>query len=137
VQPGEGALADHAALELGQGGEEVEHQLAAGGGGVDRLGQRAQTDAARTEVLDGLDQLLERAGEAVELPDHERVARAHAGEGGLERRAVALRAGGLLLEHPAAAGAVQRVELRGEVLLLGRDPRVADQHASSEKPCSA
>ena len=37
----------------------MEHQLAAGGGGVDRLGQRAQADAALTELLD---QLLERAG---------------------------------------------------------------------------
>ena len=34
------------------------------------------------ELLDGLDQLLERAGQAVELPDHQRVALAHV----LERR---------------------------------------------------
>ena len=51
-QPGQGALADHPALELGQGGEQVEHQLAAGGGGVDGLGQRAQADAARADFLD-------------------------------------------------------------------------------------
>src|SRR4051794_37474082 len=36
-QAGQGPLADHAALELGQGGEEVKHQLAAG-----RSGDRAE-----------------------------------------------------------------------------------------------
>ena len=35
-QAGQVALADHAALELGQGCEQVEHQSVARGGGVDR-----------------------------------------------------------------------------------------------------
>ena len=83
------------------------------------------------EFLDGLDQLLERAGEAVELPDHQRVALAHVRERGLQGRALALRAGGLLLEHLAAAGAPERVELQSQVLLLGGHPGVADQHATS------
>ena len=67
LQAGQGALADDAALELGQGREDVEDQLAAGRGGVDRLGERAQADAALAELLDGLDQLLERAGQAVQM----------------------------------------------------------------------
>src|SRR3954449_8131285 len=37
LQAGQGALADHPALELGERGEEVEDQLAAGRGGGDRL----------------------------------------------------------------------------------------------------
>ena len=36
------ALADDAAFEFGQVGDDVEHQRATGRGGVDRLGQRAQ-----------------------------------------------------------------------------------------------
>jgi hypothetical protein len=36
-QPGAGPLADQVAFELGQGREDVEDELAAGGGGVDRL----------------------------------------------------------------------------------------------------
>ena len=55
LQAGQGALADDAALELGERGEDVKHQRAAGGGGVDRLGERAQADAALAELLDGLD----------------------------------------------------------------------------------
>ena len=83
------------------------------------------------ELLDGLDQLLERAGEAIQLPHHQGVALAHVLERRLEGRPLALRARGLLLEHPAAAGRLQGIELQGEILLLGRDPGVADQHATS------
>ena len=83
------------------------------------------------EVLDGLDQLLERAGQPVELPDHQRVALAHVAEGGLEGWPLALRAGGLLLEDLLAAGRLQRIELQGEILLLRGHPSVADQHATS------
>ncbi len=39
LQAGQGPLADHAAFKLGERGEDVEHQLAARRGGVDRLGQ--------------------------------------------------------------------------------------------------
>ena len=39
----------------------MEHQLATGRGGVDRLGRRAQADAALAERPDRLDQLLGRA----------------------------------------------------------------------------
>jgi hypothetical protein len=39
-------LADEVPFELGQGGEHVEDELAAGGGGVDRLLEAAESDAA-------------------------------------------------------------------------------------------
>jgi hypothetical protein len=45
-QPGAGALADQVAFELGQGGEDMEDKLAAGSGGVDRLLEAAEPDAA-------------------------------------------------------------------------------------------
>ena len=54
------AFADDAAFEFGQG-DDVEHQRATGRGGVDRLGQRAQADAALADRPDRLDQLLGRA----------------------------------------------------------------------------
>ena len=137
LQAGERALADHAALELGQGREQVEHQPAARGGGVDRLGQRAQADALLAHGLDGLDQLLERARQAIQLPDHQRVALAHVAECRLELGPLTLRAGGLLLVDLGAPGRGERIQLQGEILLLGRDPGVADEHVSSEKPSQA
>ena len=122
LQAGQGALADHPTLELGERGEEVEHQLAAGGGGVDRLGERAQAEAAHPEILDGLDQLLQGTGEAIQLPDHQRVALAHVRQGRLEGGSLALGAGRLLLADLLAAGGPQRVELQGQILLLGSRP---------------
>jgi len=59
VQAGPSALADHAALELGERPKDMEDQLAARAPSVDRLGERAQTDAAVAEVFDRLDQLLQ------------------------------------------------------------------------------
>jgi hypothetical protein len=45
-QPSSGAFADELAFELGQGGEHVEDELAARGGGVDCLLEAAEPDAA-------------------------------------------------------------------------------------------
>ena len=56
-QPGAGVFADEVAFELGQGGEHMEHELAAGGGGFDRLLQAAEPDAAFSESGDGVDQM--------------------------------------------------------------------------------
>jgi hypothetical protein len=85
-QPGGGAFADEVAFELGQGGEDVEDELAAGGGGVDRFLEAAEPDAAVGQAGDGVDQVPQRAAEAVQFPDHEGVAGAQLvqelGEGG-------------------------------------------------------
>jgi hypothetical protein len=70
-QPGAGPLPDQVAFELGQGGEHVEDQLAAGGGGVDLLLQAAEPHATLGQAGDGLDQVAQRPAEPVGLPDHQ------------------------------------------------------------------
>jgi len=50
-------FADEVAFELGQGGEDVEDELAAGSGGVDRLLEAAEPDAAVRQAGDGVDQM--------------------------------------------------------------------------------
>jgi hypothetical protein len=99
-QAGGGAFADEVALELGQGGEDVEDELAAGGGGVDRLLQAAEPDATLSQVGDGVDQVPERSAEAVELPDDQGVAGAQLVQDLGEDRSVAAGAAGGLGEHP-------------------------------------
>jgi hypothetical protein len=47
----------------------VEHQLAAWGGGVDLLLQAAEPDPAVGQAGDGVDQVPQRAAQAVQLPD--------------------------------------------------------------------
>jgi hypothetical protein len=73
-QSGSGAFADEVAFELGQGREDVEDELAAGSGGIDRLLEAAEPDAARSQAGDGVNEVPEGAAEAVEFPDDQGVA---------------------------------------------------------------
>jgi hypothetical protein len=114
-------------FELGQGREDVEDELAARRGGVDRLLEAAEPDTAVGEAGDGVDQVPEGAAEAVEFPHHEGVTGAQLvqdlGEGG----AVAASAAGGLGEHPVAAGTLQGVDLELGLLVGGGDAGIAEQ----------
>jgi hypothetical protein len=96
---GDRALADQLALELGEGGEDAEHQLAGGGRRVDRRtlpGQHAQSDGARIEIMHDVDQVAQVAAEAIEFPNNDRVAGAHRLETCVETGAVVCPACGRL-----------------------------------------
>jgi hypothetical protein len=56
-QSGSGAFADEVAFELGQGREDVEDELAAGGGGVDRLLEAAEPNPTLGKLSNGVDQV--------------------------------------------------------------------------------
>src|SRR5689334_18311951 len=56
---------DQLADELRQGGEDVEDQPPAGGGGVQVLVQGAEPDAAAAQVTHGGDKVVQAAGEPV------------------------------------------------------------------------
>ena len=73
-QPGGRAFADEVAFELGQGGKDMEDQLAARGGGIDRLLQAAEPNAALGQSGDGVDQMPQGPAQSVELPDDQGVA---------------------------------------------------------------
>ena len=62
-----GAFPDQIALELGKRAEDVEHQHPARRGGVDLLGERAETHAARRQIADFLDQVARRAPKTIEF----------------------------------------------------------------------
>jgi hypothetical protein len=117
-----GALADQVALELGQRGKDVEHELAAGGGGGHRLLQAAEPDTPVGERSDGVDQVAQRPAKPVKLPHHQGVAGAE-----LVQDAVQLGGGWparrrrhwLVGEHAVAAGRGERVDLEVKVLLGG------------------
>jgi hypothetical protein len=125
-QPGASALADQVAFELGQGGKDVEDELAAGGGGVDRLLQTVKPDSPLRQAGDGVDQVTQGAAEAVELPDDQGVARAELVQDPLEDGAVGAGAAGSLGEHPIAAGSTEGVDLELGVLVVGGDAGVPE-----------
>jgi hypothetical protein len=72
-QPGLCPLSDHAPLELGQGGEDVEDQLATAGGGVDLLGEALEADPSFLKSRHRLDQVRGRSCEKIHLPDDDGV----------------------------------------------------------------
>ena len=59
-------LVDGVAFGLDERADNMKREAPARRGRVDTLGKRAQLDAARLQVLTGLDQLADRADQAVE-----------------------------------------------------------------------
>ena len=130
-QSGFGVLDHVVSLELGEGGDDVEEQLAGGGAGVDAFVEALELDAFVLHRLDGFDQLLHGTSQAGELPDDEGVARAHEGEGFRQSRPCGLGAAGLVLEDALALRLSQRVPLQFQLLILCTNTRIADQHGLS------
>ena len=61
-----GALGDEPSLEVRDGAEDVEHELAGSRGGVEALLEADQVNAASLEIVDGLKKLAQRAPQTVE-----------------------------------------------------------------------
>jgi hypothetical protein len=99
--------------------EDVEDQLAAGRGGVDRLGDALEPDLPVGEPGDRLDEVLERAAEAIEAPDDQGVARANVAERLVEADALCFAAGGRVGEDLGAAG------LGESILLISTSARLS------------
>jgi hypothetical protein len=89
----------------------VEDQLAAGGGGVDRLLQAAEPDAAVGQAGHGVDQMPQGPAEAVQFPDDQGVAGPQLVQDLLEDGPVGAGAAGRLGDHPIAASTLQGVDL--------------------------
>ena len=60
-------------LELGKGQQHIEGQPAHRGGGVELLGDGDERDRSGVEHLDQLGEVGQRAGQAVDLVDHDHV----------------------------------------------------------------
>ena len=103
--------------------------LPPGRGGVDLLGQALEADPPLGQGGHHLDQVLERAAQAIEPPDDEGVPFPEIGEDVLQDGPLGLRATGRFLVDLAAAGLLQRIELQVEGLFPGRDPGIANIHA--------
>ena len=104
ADPFELPLAAQIGLELGEHAEHVEKGLAGRGAGVDRLLGRLQRDALGLQLVHDVLQVLQRARQAIDAGDDERVAGAQEVEQHLQFAApVAARAARLLgPDHLAA-----------------------------------
>ena len=127
---GGGAFADHGALELRERADHLHHHAAGRGGGVDVLGDRPEAGAGLGDPLHDVQHVLERAGQAIELPDDDRVALAQVVEHAVQLGPVPAAARRGLLEDAPAAGGSERPGLQGVVLLVAfGHAGVAEQQA--------
>jgi hypothetical protein len=105
----------------------MEHELAARGGGVDRLLEAPEPDPTVGKAGDGVDQVPQRPARPIQLPDNQGVAGAELVQDLFESGPVAAGIAGGLGEHPIAAGPLQRVDLELGLLVGGRDAGIAEQ----------
>ena len=121
-------LPDEVALELLQRPKQVKDQLAATGRGIKVFLETLEANAPLRQVGDDLDEMAERASEAVELSDHEDVALAQVGQHGLQDGALDACPTDDLLIHLPAASLPEGIELENETLLRRAHAGVPDLH---------
>ena len=74
MQSGACALADHLALEFGEGAEHLHQHSTGGAGSIDRFRKRPEFRAGGADPFKDREKVFERTGQAVEFPDDDRVA---------------------------------------------------------------
>jgi len=124
-----GAFADQASLELGEGAEHVKNEPSLRRRRIERFRQAPKADFSQPERFERLNQLLHGTREAVELPNDDRVARSREFERVAQGGSIRHRSRRLLDKKLRASGFRQRVLLQRQILVEGRNPRVADQNA--------
>jgi hypothetical protein len=130
-----GPFANEVALELPQRAENVKDEPSPWRRGVDRLGERAEADAAPVQGADRFDQMRQRAAETIELPYRQDIALTRKIQRRRQSGPLGFRSRGPVFENTNASGLGERVELQRQILLGRRDPCIADgRHFVSCRP---
>lgn len=127
LQSGLCALDNEVTLKLGKCAEQMEHQSAARGGCVHAFGQGSEADTMLSEVCHRFHKVLHGSAQAIEFPDNKRVAISHKGKRFIQAGAFSFGARNDILKHGLAACLFERIHLRFQLLLSGRDPRISNQ----------
>jgi hypothetical protein len=128
-----GTLDDQLPLHLGQTGHDMEEEPPRRRRGVDLVGQALEVYLAPLELSHQVDQPLHPTPQAIQLPDHQGIARPDVGQGLPEPWPVRPGPAHLVGEQPLASGPIQGIRLQGQVLVLGGHPGVADAHGGSSR----
>ena len=84
-KPSPGSLLNQTALELSKCREDVKDQLARRARRIDEaVADRPKADTAITQILNELDQVVHRATESIQPPDHKRVALLQLGKASIQ-----------------------------------------------------
>lgn len=128
LEPRPSPLADHRSLELGKAPDHLHHHATCGGRRIDGLGQTPKAGLGSIDLLQDVQKVLERARQAVELPDHDDVSGAKLIEQPMQLGAVPPATRSPLLEYSGCTGFLESTRLRsGRLLLPLRDSSVAQE----------
>src|ERR1017187_6889321 len=122
------SLLEHRALELGERADHLHHHPTRRRRRVDRFGKAAKASLFLLDAIHDREHVAQRAGEAVELPDHKHICFAHLTQQFVQLRTIPPATGGLLTEDDFTTSRFERSALRGGVLITGRDAGVDEQH---------
>jgi hypothetical protein len=122
MKSGACTLADHLALEFGEGAEHLHQHSTGGAGSIDRFRKRPEFRAGGADAFENGQEVFERAGQAVELPDDERVARAELVEHLVQLGTLPSSAGRGFFEQPGASGVLERANLGRGILYYADTP---------------
>ena len=128
IEAGSGAFSNHVALELGQCGENVQRELAGGRCGVDRFSQGSEADLPLAQGANGIYEVSKRSPEPIEFPDDDHIASSREVQQSLASWEDRGHPRYLFAKNLLAAGRFQRVSLEPEVLILGGDTSVPNEH---------
>lgn len=120
------SLPANVVLELRHCAQDREGQLSRAAAGVDGLMDALERDTLAAEFVEQLEQVGQRAGEAVKPADHDGVAIADKLEHFHQPGACPTGAAGLILKDAFAAVSREFVHLDIEALVRGADARIAD-----------
>lgn len=122
-----GSLLDQAALELGEGGKDVEYEFAGGACRVDHaVAHGSEGDAPVAQILHQGHEMPHGPTETVQLPNHQCVARLQTGQAAAEPWEIVLGTGELVREREFLRDALlgERVKLQAEILVVRADAGV-------------
>src|SRR5690348_2817125 len=123
-----GPLTNEVALKFGQGSHQVKYQLAAGCGRVDLLGEADKINPSIFQEVEGLDEIFERAPQAVEFPNDHRIPRPCECQELLQPLALKLCPSHDIAEIFLAARFLQSISLECLILLVFGNANIANLH---------
>jgi hypothetical protein len=123
-------FADKAPFQLGQDGDHLPHSTARWRGRVDMLREGKEFNPPLPQLVEHSDQIANAPAQAVELPDHKRVAGFQCPETAEQGRALRRRSRkSVICKNLCAPGPLQCVALQSGVLVVCRYAGVAVFHA--------
>src|SRR5205085_2611349 len=124
LQPCHGPLSNEGALEFSQGAKDMKDELAARGGGVDRLREGTKADPTSIQLGHQGNELGEGAAESIKPPHHQGVPHPQLLQRLDESRPLRSCAADGVSKDLLHAGGVQRIKLQGEILIISGDASI-------------